>query len=375
MAWALSEQQFILSGTRQVFGTACSVFLKPSFGPRCWFTNCWIFLNKIALGEKVKQNKRPESFFYLANLISLWAGLIFIIFCQIIFHNFMRPENLKTKIFLDSGDPNETREAIKILGFLDGQTTNPTLMARNPEAMARLERGEKFSQKEVYDFYRNVVEKISAMIPGGSISIEVYADAKTPAKEMLAQAKEMASWISNAHIKLPITIVGLEAASEVIKAGARVNMTLCFSQVQAAAVYAATRGAKKGDVFVSPFVGRLDDHDENGMDLIKNILKMYEAGDGHVEALVASVRNIEHFLWSLALGADIITAPLKILKEWTENGSIVSSYDYAYDAKNLKEITYQDININGFWQNFNLFHELTDKGLERFSQDWNALIG
>ena len=171
----------------------------------------------------------------------------------------MRPKNLQTKIFLDGGDPMETREIIDLLGFLDGQTTNPTLIAKNPEAKARLGRGEKFSEKEIYDFYRGVVQEISQMIPAGSVSIEVYADHSTSSEEMLAQGREFFKWIPNAHIKYPTTTEGLKAAEQSVKEGIRVNMTLCFSQAQAAAVYAATAGAKKGQVFISPFVGRLDD--------------------------------------------------------------------------------------------------------------------
>ena len=77
----------------------------------------------------------------------------------------MRPQNLKTKIFLDSGDPQETRDTLKLLGFLDGQTTNPTLISKNPEAKARLERGEKFSKEEIFDFYKGVVGEISTLLP------------------------------------------------------------------------------------------------------------------------------------------------------------------------------------------------------------------
>src|SRR3989344_4842731 len=102
------------------------------------------------------------------------------------------------------------------------------------------------------------------------------------------QGKEMFSWIPNAHVKYPTTKAGLEAAHRSIQEGMRVNMTLVFTQEQAAAVYAATKGAKRGDVFVSPFIGRLDDRGENGMDLIKNIIKMYRGGDGHVLILGAS---------------------------------------------------------------------------------------
>lgn len=279
---------------------------------------------------------------------------------------------MKTKIFLDGGDPKETREVISILGYLDGQTTNPTLVAKNPEVLKRIETGEKFTSEEIMDFYRQVVTEISHLLPNGSVSIEVYADANTSSEEMLRQARDMNSWIPNAHIKFPTTKAGLEAASQCVKEGINVNMTLVFTQAQAAAVYAATIGAKKGQVFVSPFVGRLDDRGENGMDLIKNILKMYESGDGHVEVLTASVRNIDHFEAALALGSDIITSPFKLIKEWIDKGkNVPAEYTYAPD---LSEIKYQELDLNKDWIEFDITHELTDKGIERFAADWNSLI-
>lgn len=286
----------------------------------------------------------------------------------------MRPDNLKTKIFLDSGDPAETKQIIDLLGFLDGQTTNPTLIAKHPDAKTRFERGEKFTSDEIYVFYRSVVKQLSEMMPTGSISIEVYADAQTSADKMFSQSKEMYSWIPNAHIKFPTTKAGLEATERAVKEGMRVNLTLCFSQAQAAAVYAATRGAKKGAAFVSPFVGRLDDLGENGMDLIVNTVKMYEKGDSHVEILTASVRSMDHFLYALALGSDIITAPFKLLKEWAEQGMPVPGADFKYDQKDLTPISYIELDLNQSWQSFNIAHELTDKGIEKFSQDWNQLI-
>lgn len=286
----------------------------------------------------------------------------------------MRPQNLKTLIFLDGGDPGETREIIKLLGFLDGQTTNPTLISKNPEARKRLERGDKFSEKEIYSFYRNVVEDISTLIPQGSISIEVYADPSTASEQMLTQGEQMYSWIPNAHIKFPITKEGLKAAEQAVKKKMRVNMTLCFTQEQAAAVYAATSGAKKGDVFVSPFIGRLDDRGENGMALIANILKMFQKSDGHVLVLTASVRTFDHLMYALYLGSDIITAPYNILKEWGEKGLPMPVDDYAYDSGKFTDIPYKDISLFPNWQEYDINHDLTVKGMEKFSADWNSLI-
>ena len=286
----------------------------------------------------------------------------------------MRPKQLKTKIFLDGGDPQETKTSINLLGFLDGQTTNPTLISKNPEARRRLERGEKFSEEEIFYFYHNVVNEISALILKGSISIEVYADRSTSTEKMLRQGKEMFSWIQNAQIKFPTSKEGLKAAEQAVKEGMRINMTLCFSQEQAAAVYAATQGAKKGGVYVSPFIGRLDDKGENGMDLIAHIIKMFREGDGHVEVLTASVRNIDHLLYALRLGSDIITAPFKVLKEWGEKGLPVPGNDYVYNSKDLRQILLKDVSLTKNWHEYDIHHELTDKGMEQFSADWNKLV-
>lgn len=286
----------------------------------------------------------------------------------------MKPDKLRTKIFLDGGNPDETREILSVLGFLDGQTTNPTLISRNPEARKRLDSGEKFTNEEVFGFYRKVVEEVSSIIPQGSISVEVYADPATPAAEMLRQGREMFSWIANAHIKFPTAPEGLKAAEQALNDGLRINMTLCFTQEQAAAVYAATRGARKGDVFVSPFIGRLDDRGENGMDVIASIIRMYRTGDGHVEVLTASIRTIDHLLCALQLGSDIITAPFEILKEWARRGIPLPGNDYRYQRPELKPIPYREIDLNRTWSDYDIGHDLTVKGMERFSADWNALI-
>jgi transaldolase len=291
----------------------------------------------------------------------------------------MRPDTLKTKIFLDSGDPQETRELIKLLGFLDGQTTNPTLIAKNPQAQERLAKGNKFSKEEVMSFYKDVVNEISAMIPEGSVSIEVDANAQSDADKLFSQAEEMYTWIPNAHIKYPATPAGLEAAERSVKKNMRVNMTLVFSQEQAAAVYAATKEAGTAtlpgfkNVFLSPFVGRLDDRGEDGMDLIKNCVTMYADTDHHVEVLSASIRSYDHLMASFAYGADIVTAPLKIYKEWVEKGMYVPDKNFSYNTK-LTAIPYTQLDLSKDWSTFDITHELTDKGLQRFSEDWSALV-
>ncbi|MBL7058775.1 transaldolase [Patescibacteria group bacterium] len=280
---------------------------------------------------------------------------------------------MSTKIFLDSGDPADTREALILLGTLDGQTTNPSLIAKNPDAQARLLSGDKFSAKEINDFYKKVINEIAALISSGAISIEVYADKNTATDKITEQARAMYSWCESACIKIPITKNGLEAAKILSAEGMRLNMTLCFSQDQAAAVYSATKGAKKGQIFVSPFIGRLDDIGQNGVDLIKNILKMYKDGDGHIEVLAASIRHLDHLLACLSFKTDIVTAPLNTYAQWVEAKKVLPEKEFDYNNE-LTRIDYKEIDLNKNWQDFNIEHDLTSKGLEKFSSDWNSLI-
>ena len=285
-----------------------------------------------------------------------------------------KPKNLATKIFLDSGDPEDTRQAVQLLGFLDGQTTNPSLISKNPEAQERLTQGKKFNAEELLGFYKDVIKDIARIIPKGSISVEVYADNTTTAQEMILQGTQMVEWTSHAQIKLPINEAGLQAASQLVANGIGVNMTLCFSQAQAAAVYNATQGAKRGQVYISPFIGRLDDKGHFGLDLIKHLMEMYSKSDGHVEVLAASVRSLEHFVACIELGADIITAPLSILQEWSDAGGptrLISEYP---NSQLLHPISFEDHSLEKNWQDVDIGHELTSIGLEKFASDWNTLI-
>ena len=278
------------------------------------------------------------------------------------------------QLFLDSGDPSHTKEIINIFDHLEGQTTNPSLITKNPKAEEKFARGEKFTSAEISDFYKKIIKEISELIPQKSVSIEVYVDEITSAEDIVSQAEEMYAWIPYAHIKVPITKNGLEAAEVLTKKGIRLNMTLCFSQEQAAAVYAATRGAKIGDVFVSPFIGRLDDRGENGMDLIANIVEMYARSDGHVQVLSASLRTQDHLLDLFRVKSDLATVPFEVLKEWIEKGQITPKDEYIKKDLNLTSIEYQEIDLSKNWQDFNIQHDLTDTGLAKFVEDWNKLI-
>jgi transaldolase len=101
---------------------------------------------------------------------------------------------------------------------------------------------------------------------------------------------------------------------------------------------------------------------------------MFERGDDHVEVLTASVRNLNHLLYAISLGSDIITSPFKILKEWAEKRISMPDASYSYPARGLEPIPYQEVPLDRDWQEYDLRHELTDKGMEKFSEDWNALI-
>src|SRR5262252_8191974 len=225
----------------------------------------------------------------------------------------------KTKILVDGGDPQETLRAKELLGFVDGQTTNPSLIAKNPHIKELIASGHKLSGGEEMDEYKKIVQTISPVVGDAGVTIEVCSDEKTSAQEMFTQGQEMYSWVPNAYVKYPCTAEGLRAAQMSVKQGIRVNMTLCFSQQQAAAVYAATRGTKE-PAYVSPFVGRLDDSGQNGMDVVKNIKRMFSRGDGHVLVLAASIRSLEHLLDCFALETELATVPAKIIEAWAARG-------------------------------------------------------
>jgi transaldolase len=283
-----------------------------------------------------------------------------------------------TKVLVDGGDPGETQRVKELVGYVDGQTTNPTLISKNPDVKHQIASGHKFSEREELDEYKKIVQKISLLVGDAGVSIEVFADLDTPAETMFAQGREMFSWIPNAYVKYPCTHEGLKAAQQSVQKGMRVNITLCFSQQQAAAVYAATKGSKE-PVYVSPFIGRLDDIGENGMDLVRNIKKMYAAGDGHVHVLAASIRHLDHLLCSFAFGAELATAPVKVWEEWATAAFPVPGRDFEYKAvdKNgnkLKPIPYKEMDLTAAWENFNLAHALTTKGIQQFVADYKSTL-
>src|SRR6266481_5642262 len=284
----------------------------------------------------------------------------------------------KTKLLVDGGDPEETLRIKNLIGFVDGQTTNPSLIAKNPDIQKRLASGHQLSTQEENDAYKKIVQSISPLVGDAGVSIEVFADLASRAEEMLAQGQEMFSWVPNAYIKYPCTREGLRAAEMSVARQIRVNMTLCFSQDQAAAVYAATTGSRE-PVYVSPFVGRLDDRGENGIDLVKNIKEMYKNGDGHVYVLAASIRHLDHLLASFATGAELTTVPAKVLVEWATKNFPMPDKDFSYKAvdasgKPLEPIPYKALDLTRPWQSFDTGHELTTVGIQKFVADYRSTL-
>lgn len=283
------------------------------------------------------------------------------------------------KIFMDGGDPEETRiadELLKKAGYhgLDGQTTNPTLIAKHAGA------GKKISEKEAIAFYKKTVQKMSSYIPHGMISIQVIGDPNTlTTEEMLTQARDRILWIPNADIKFPATTEGL-AAAEIFCEEGPVNITLNFTQEQAAAVYVATK-THNYSVYCSPFVGRMDDRGENGMDVVVSELEMFRAfGDHHVEVLTASVRHLKHLFYALFLKSDIVTIPFTIFKEWADGGFQLPDANFVYlpaqagDMPGLTEIPYEEITLDKDWREYDLTSELTKVGLQKFWEDWRGIV-
>jgi len=194
------------------------------------------------------------------------------------------------KIFLDTANIDEIREAAS-WGVLDGVTTNPTLVAKS---------GRKWSE---------VIQDILALVDG-PISLEVTT---TQADEMIKQGRQLAKLHQNVVVKIQMTTEGLKAIKALSSEGVRVNTTLIFSSNQA--ILAAKAGAK----YVSPFIGRLDDMGQEGMQVIREIVEIFNHYEWDCEVLVASIRHPLHVIEAAKLGADIVTLPFDVLKKMTQH--------------------------------------------------------
>ncbi len=190
------------------------------------------------------------------------------------------------KLFLDSADPKEIAELAET-GLVDGVTTNPSLAA-----------------KQGLDIFDSL-KKICAAVPG-PISAEVLA---TDTNGMIAEGERYAKIAKNITIKIPMTWDGMKAVRALRDQGLMVNVTLCFSAVQ------AMMAAKAGATFISPFIGRLDDCGEDGMQLIRDIRQIYDNYGFKTEILAASIRSVSHVRESALAGADVATLPPNIFKQ------------------------------------------------------------
>lgn len=200
------------------------------------------------------------------------------------------------KFFIDTANIEEIKEA-EAMGFLDGVTTNPSLIAKE---------GKDF--KEILNEILKIVD--------GPISAEVVA---LDYDGMMKEAKELAAIHKNIVVKIPLTKEGIKTVKSLSGLGIKTNVTLCFSASQ------ALLAAKAGATYISPFVGRLDDISAVGLDLIEQIAQIYDNYDYQTEIIVASIRSPLHIVESAMIGADIATVPFKVIEQLfkhplTDNG-------------------------------------------------------
>ena len=192
------------------------------------------------------------------------------------------------KFFIDTANLDEIREANSI-GILDGVTTNPTLVARE---------GVKGK-----DGFREHIRKICELV-NGPVSAEAIS---TTAEDLIQEAKDIATIHENVVVKIPMTTEGMKAVKVLSHEGVKTNVTLVFSPLQ------ALMAAKAGATFVSPFVGRLDDIAQEGMQLVSDIVEIYANYMFETEIIVASIRNPIHVLEAALMGADIATIPFSVI--------------------------------------------------------------
>ena len=188
------------------------------------------------------------------------------------------------KLFLDTANLDDIA-ALAPTGFVDGVTTNPSLIAKSGRDMTA------------------TIAEICAMVDG-PVSAEVTA---TDADTMLAEGRKLAAIADNVCVKVPLTPAGLSTCKALADQGTMVNVTLCFSPAQ------AMLAAKAGARFISPFIGRLDDLGRDGMGLIEDIVTIYANYDFATEVLVASVRGVQHVVDAAMIGADVATVPPAVI--------------------------------------------------------------
>ena len=298
-----------------------------------------------------------------------------------------------TKFLLDSGDPEEYKEISELAKqqgqVLWGSTTNPSLIAKKLA-------GKKVSFQEAFStLQKEIVNEIVQIVPG-AVSAEVYAAQNTTADEMIAQGKEIAAWGPRVVVKLPTTLEGFKARTELRKLGICINNTLVFSQEQSFAItlhekiMQQTFGKPNSEwpCFISPFVGRLDDIGQNGLSMVEHATKLIRElfEKDTTWMLEASVRTISHLKKGIDLGVELATVPAKVYKEWfamTTDAQKTVQVDTSSlteipawrPSENLLAINtiheFIDAITNG---TLNINHDLTSKGVDKFVADWSTII-
>jgi transaldolase len=213
------------------------------------------------------------------------------------------------KIFIDSGDAGEIREA-QAMGVIDGVTTNPSLLAKAGKPT------------------RVAIAEICEIVDG-PVSAEVVAVDKDG---ILREGRELAKIHRNVVVKVPLIDEGLKAVRIFTQEGIKTNVTLCFSAAQ------ALLAAKAGATYISPFVGRIDDTAGDGMDLISQICTIYKNYAFSTEVLTASVRHPVHFVQAALIGAHVATLPLKVIKQLTRHPlTDIGLKQFLEDAKKIPQ--------------------------------------
>ena len=194
------------------------------------------------------------------------------------------------KFFVDTAEIDEIKE-LNALGMIDGVTTNPSLIAK--------------SGRDILEVIAEICEIVS-----GPVSAEVVA---LEADQMLAEGRKLAKIADNIAVKVPLTWAGLKTCKTLSDEGTMVNVTLCFSANQ------ALLAAKAGATFISPFIGRLDDINTDGLELIEDIRTIYDNYDFKTNILAASIRSANHMSECAKIGADVATAPTKVIKAMADH--------------------------------------------------------
>jgi len=202
------------------------------------------------------------------------------------------------KFFVDTAEINEIAE-LNDLGMVDGVTTNPSLIMK--------------SGRDILEVTKEICDLVD-----GPVSAEVVA---TEADDMIAEGRKLAKIADNIAVKVPLTWAGLKACKTLSNEGNMVNVTLCFSANQ------ALLAAKAGATFISPFIGRLDDINVDGMDLIADIRTIYDNFGYETQILAASIRTVNHVTQSALIGADVITAPPAVIKKLADHPLTKSGLD------------------------------------------------